>query len=208
MEIVGVVKDFHFQSLHEKVKPLFIWLSPEDTGQFMAKIESGKEKTAIARLESLYKQFNPAFSFEYSFLDSDYQMLYASENRISVLSRYFAGMAILISCLGLFGLAAFTAQKRQREIGIRKVIGASVRNITILLSREFLQLVFIALLVAFPLAWWAMTLWLKSFAYRIPIDPGIFLIAGVSILLLTGITISFQAIKAAIANPASSLRSE
>jgi ABC-type antimicrobial peptide transport system permease subunit len=208
MEIVGVVKDFHFQSLHEQVKPLFIWLSPEDTGQFMAKIEPGKEKTAIARLESLYKQFNPAFSFEYSFLDSDYQTLYTSENRISVLSRYFAGMAILISCLGLFGLAAFTAQKRQREIGIRKVIGASVRNITMLLSGEFLQLVFIALLVAFPLAWWAMTLWLKSFAYRILIDPGIFLIAGFSILLLTGITISFQAIKAAIANPATSLRSE
>jgi predicted permease len=208
MEIAGVVRDFHFQSLHEKVKPLFIWLAPENTRQFMVRIETGREKTVLGRLAILYRQFNPAFSFEYSFLDTDYQTLYVSENRISVLSRYFAGMAILISCLGLFGLAAFTARKRQKEIGIRKVVGASVRNIAVLLYGEFLRLVVIALLIAFPLAWWEMTKWLKSFAYRIPLHAGVFLIAGAFILLITTLTVGFQAIKAAVANPVNSLWSE
>jgi ABC-type antimicrobial peptide transport system permease subunit len=117
-------------------------------------------------------------------------------------------MAILISCLGLFGLAAFTARKRQKEMGIRKVVGASVRNIATLFFGEFLQLVIMALLIAFPLAWWEMTKWLKSFAYRIPMNAGVFLIAGASILLITALTVGFQAIKSALANPVKSLRSE
>jgi len=124
------------------------------------------------------------------------------------LSKYFEGLAIVISCLGLFGLAAFTAQKRQKEIGIRKVVGASVNDITLMLSKEFLKLTLIAVLIAFPLAWWAMNNWLQSFAYRIKISPLVFLIAGFSVMLITLITIGFQSIKAAIANPVKSLRTE
>jgi ABC-type antimicrobial peptide transport system permease subunit len=131
-----------------------------------------------------------------------------AETRVGILSKYFAGVAILISCLGLFGLAAFTAQKRQKEIGIRKVVGASVNDIAFMLSKEFFKLTLIAVLIAFPLAWWAMNSWLQSFAYRIKISPVVFVIAGFSVVLITMFTIGFQAIKAAVANPVKSLRSE
>lgn len=141
-------------------------------------------------------------------MDEDYRRLYASEQRVSVLSRYFAGTAIIISCLGLFGLAAFTAQKRQKEIGIRKVVGASVSNIAAMLSKDFLKLVLIAVIIAFPVAWWAMNEWLNDFAYRINISATVFLIAGGAIILITLLTISFQSLKAAIANPVKSLRTE
>jgi len=134
--------------------------------------------------------------------------LYASEQRVAVLSTYFAGIAIIISCLGLFGLAAFTAQRKEKEIGIRKVVGATVTNVVVMLSKDFLKLVLIAVLIAFPLAWWAMNQWLQSFAYRINIGVEVFMIAGASIIVITLFTISFQAIKAAIANPVKSLRTE
>jgi len=208
MRIGGVVKDFHFESLHEEVKPLFFVLSPEDANRFMIKVETGREKAVIARLQEMYLQMNPGFSFDYKFLDERYQTLYAAENQISRLSRYFAGLAILISCLGLFGLAAFTAQRRNKEIGIRKVLGATVGTIVMMLSKDFLRLVMIAMLIAFPVAWWATTQWLKGFAYSIRIDAGIFVVAGISIILLTFLTISFQSVKAALANPVKSLKSE
>ena len=174
----------------------------------MVKIKAGTEKETIGRLETLYHQYNPGLPFEYKFLDEDYQALYASEQRVAVLSRYFAGIAIIISCPGLFGLVAFTAQKRQKEIGIRKVIGASVNNVVVLLSMDFFKLILIAILVAFPLAWWVTNQWLRSFAYRIEVGPYIFIAAGAAIILITLITISYQAIKAAIVNPVRSLRSE
>ncbi|WP_436486200.1 ABC transporter permease [Chitinophaga sp. ARDCPP14] len=208
MRIGGVVKDFHFESLHEEVKPLFFELSPENANRFMIKVETGREKAVIARLQEMYLQMNPGFSFDYKFLDERYQTLYAAENQISRLSRYFAGLAILISCLGLFGLAAFTAQRRNKEIGIRKVLGATVGTIVMMLSKDFLRLVLIAMLIAFPVAWWATTQWLKGFAYSIRIDAGIFVVAGISIILLTFLTISFQSVKAALANPVKSLKSE
>ena len=159
-------------------------------------------------MEKFYKQFNQGLPFEYKFLDEDYQQLYASEERVAVLSRYFAGIAILISCLGLFGLAAFTARKKQKEIGIRKVVGATVANVAVMLSKDFLKLVLIAVFIAFPLSWWVMNQWLQSFAYRITIGANVFLIAGVSVILITLLTVSFQAIKAAVANPVKSLRTE
>jgi putative ABC transport system permease protein len=208
VKIVGVVGDFHFQSLHEKVKPLLILLRPQWTNRFVIKLAAEREKTAIAGLEQLYRQFNPGWSFGYSFMDESYQALYVSENRVSVLSRCFAGLAILISCLGLFGLAAFTAQRRNKEIGIRKVLGASVGGVVLLLSREFLRLVLVAMLISFPLAWWATSQWLKTFAYRIDIGVGIFTAAGAFIILITILTISFQSIRAALANPAKSLKAE
>lgn len=206
-QIIGVVKDFHFKSLYNKVGPFFLTFSQENDN-VIVKIKAGKEKETLAGLEEFYKKYNVGLPFDYTFLDDDYQQLYASEQRVAVLSQYFAGIAILISCLGLFGLAAFTAQRRQKEIGIRKVVGASASNVAVMLSKDFLKLVLIAVLIAFPLSWWAMNEWLNDFAYRINISAGVFLIAGASIIFITLLTISFQAIKAAIANPVQSLRTE
>ncbi len=208
MVIVGVVKDFHFQSLHDKVKPLYFRFNPNDAYRIMVKAEPGKETAVVAKIQKLYQQMNPGFSFEYKFLDEDYQKLYAAENRVAILSRYFAGLAILISCLGLFGLAAFTAQRRSKEIGIRKVLGATVANVVLLLSADFLKLIVISLLIAFPLAWWASSQWLNGFAYRTPVGAGIFIMAAVSIVLITLITISFQSVRAALSNPVKSLKAD
>jgi predicted permease len=206
-QITGVVKDFHFESLYKKVGPAFIVFSPNNSST-VVKIKAGTEKETISRIEQLYKQYNPGLPLEYQFMDDDYRQLYASEERVSLLSRYFAGIAILISCVGLFGLAAFTAQKRQKEIGIRKVVGATVGNVVFMLSKDFLKLVLIALTIAFPLSWLMMNKWLEGFAYHVPIGVGVFLIAGTAVFVITVLTISFQAIKAALANPVKSLRSE
>ncbi|MES2849629.1 MAG: ABC transporter permease [Bacteroidota bacterium] len=207
VQIIGVVKDFHAESVYKKIAPFFLRFSTNNPN-IIAKIKAGKEQETLAQLEKLYKAYNPGLPFQYTFMDNDYQALYSSEKRVAVLSKYFAGIAILISCLGLFGLAAFTAQKRQKEIGVRKVVGATVSNITLLLSKDFLKLVFIAVLIAFPVAWWVTNHWLQSFAYRIHISAGIFLTAGASVVLVTLLTISFQTLKAAIANPVKSLRTE
>ena len=206
-QIVGIVKDYHYRSLYEKVGPTFIEyaLGNQTT---LVKIKAGTEQQTIARIKYLFGKYNNGLEFNYSFMDDDYSKLYASEQRVAVLSRYFAGIAILISCLGLFGLAAFTAQKRQKEIGIRKVIGASVSNITTMLSIDFLKLVALSVLTAFPVSWWMLNNWLQGFAYRINISPSVFVIAGASVIMITIITVSFQSIKAAIANPVESLRTE
>jgi putative ABC transport system permease protein len=207
-EIIGVTKDFHYESLHKNVKPLLMILKPQHAHYIMAKIGAGKEKEVLEKVKHLYSEYNAGAAFDYKFLDQDFQALYVSEQKIAVLSRYFAGLAIIISCLGLFGLAAFTAQRRQKEIGIRKVVGASVSNMALMLSKDFLKLVLIAVLAAFPLAWWAMNQWLDNFAYRVNLSADVFIIAGVAILLISIITISFQSIKAALSNPVESLRSE
>ena len=207
-QIIGVVKDFQFESMYKKVVPFFFECKHDEDGQVFVKIRAGQEQQTLARINSFYKQFNAGVPFEYRFLDDDYQALYASEQRVAVLSRYFAGLAIIISCLGLFGLAAFTAQKRQKEIGIRKVVGATVTNVAVMLGGDFLKLVLVAVLIAFPLSWLLMHNWLQSFAYRVDIGTGIFAAAGGSIIAITLFTISFQAIKAAVANPVRSLRSE
>jgi predicted permease len=210
-QIIGVVKDFHYESLHETVKPLYMMLITPGGNpwyKIMARIQAGNEKETMDRIRQYYEDYNPGFPFDYHFLDEAYQKLYASELRVGILSRYFAGLAILISCLGLFGLAAFTAQKRQKEIGIRKVVGASVPDLVVMLSKDFFRMIIIALLIAVPLSWWEMNKWLNSFAYRIHINAVVFLIAGASVILVTLITISFQSAKAAFANPIKSLRSE
>jgi putative ABC transport system permease protein len=209
-QIIGIVKDFHFESLHEPVKPCFISLSGQNNvwNKIMVRIKAADQDQTIAAFQRLYESYNPGFPFDYNFLDEAYQKQYITETRVGILSKYFAALAILISCLGLFGLSAFTAQKRQKEIGIRKVVGASVNDITVMLSKDFLKLTIIAVLIAFPLAWWAMNHWLQSFAYRINIGVGVFLIAGSSVTLITILTVSFQSIKAAIANPVKSLRTE
>ena len=211
MQIIGVTNNFQYQSLHKSVQPCIFRLFPTANNygnQIWIKIKAGEDMAAIERVKKTYKEFNPGYPFEFKFIEDDYKTLYESENKVAVLSKYFAGIAIIISCLGLFGLAAFTAQKRQKEIGIRKIAGASVKDIAVMLSMEFLKLVIIAVLIAFPLAWWIMSQWLQSFAYHVNMGPGVFLIAGTSVILITVLTVSFQAIKAAVANPVKSLRTE
>jgi hypothetical protein len=210
VQIIGVVKDFHFESLHELVKPCFVRLDSAGNiwHKMMVRIKGNDEAATIAAIRHLYETYNPGFPFEYNFLDEAYQKQYLTETRVGVLSRYFAGLAILISCLGLFGLATFTAQKRRKEIGIRKVVGASVNSIVMMLSKDFLRLVLISLIIAFPLAWWLMHQWLQGFAYRVNMGSEVFLITAASIFLITLLTISIQAIQAALANPVTSLRSE
>lgn len=205
--IVGVTKNFHFESLYEKVKPCFFRLSP-NAKNILVKLQAGKERETIARLKEQYARFNPGIPFDFQFLDKEFEALYAAENRVAALSKYFAAMAVLISCLGLFGLAAFTAERRKKEIVIRKVLGAGVGRLSFLLSAHFFKLVFIALLVAFPLSWYAMNKWLLTFAYRIDIGLDTFLAAFGLIMLVTILTVGYQTVKAALSKPVNALRSE
>jgi ABC-type antimicrobial peptide transport system permease subunit len=205
--IVGIAKDFNYESLYQSVKPAFFQSYPV-MPNFVVKIAPGRDEATLQQLKLLYEQHFLGLTFDYKYMDEDYQALYASERRVSDLSRYFGGLTILISCLGLFGLAAFTAQKRQKEIGIRKVIGASTGNIITLLSTDYFKLIGIAMIIAFPLAGWMMFQWLQTFAYRIRIGADVYLIAGIATLIITFTTISFQSVKAALTNPVKSLQTE
>ncbi|HMG09133.1 MAG TPA: ABC transporter permease [Mucilaginibacter sp.] len=205
--IIGIVKDFNFASLKEKIEPSVLFYSTKGFNIYVK--TSGKQAPeAIAAVSRLWKQYNPGFPFEYTFLDDKYNALYKSDQTTGSLFNIFSGIAILISCLGLFGLVTYSAQIKTREIGIRKVLGASVASIVSLISKDFLRLVVIAIVVASPIAWISMKSWLQSFAYRIDISLWVFIIAGASAIVITLITISFQSIKAALSNPVMSLRSE
>jgi putative ABC transport system permease protein len=207
--IIGVVKDFHFRSLHEAVKPLIIRLGEKESyGYILARTATGKTTEALTSLKKLCSLLNPEYPFSYQFSDEEFQKLYKSELVINSLSNYFAGLGIFISCLGLLGLVVFTSEQRTKEIGIRKVLGATITSLFTLLSKEFLKLIIIALLLATPIAWWTMNKWLQGFEYRITISLWMFIVAGFSAVTIALITISFQAIKAAIANPVKSLRTE
>jgi len=208
LEIIGVVEDFHFQSFHEAIQPLIFRFMPNASPMLIAKLKAGKESEALAGLQSLYNQFNPGVPFAYEFIDQQYDQLYTAEQRVSVLAQIFAGFALFISCLGLFGLTLFTAYKRKKEIGIRKVLGASVAHIVAIISADFVRLIIIATIIAFPIAWWGMNAWLAGFAYRIEIQWWMFAVAGVAAIGIALLTVSFQAVRAAVANPVESLRSE
>ena len=208
LEIIGVVKDFHFQSLHNEVKPLFFILTPENTWHIMARIQAGTEKQTLAELKAYYEDFNPGFAFEYNFMDETYKTHYEAEQRVSTLSRFFAGMAIVISCLGLFGLASFTAERRQKEIGIRKVLGSSVLNIVYLLSSDFTKLVGFSILLALPVSYYLISDWLDQFAFRISLEIWFFVGAGLLSLIIAWLTVGSQALRAAHVNPAECLRDE
>ncbi|WP_295128761.1 ABC transporter permease [uncultured Chitinophaga sp.] len=207
-QVVGVVKNFNYQSLRDTVKALSIRIDPENCSRFSVKLKGGDIKGTLAALEKKWTVLVPQRPFDYQFLDENFDKQYASEARFSTLFFYFAGLAILISCLGLLGLAAYSTVQRTREIGIRKVLGASVTNITTLLSKEFVILVVIALAIASPVAWYAMAKWLNGFAYQSPISWWIFAIAGITAIVIALLTVSFHSIKAAIVNPVKSLRTE
>ncbi|HEX6431657.1 MAG TPA: ABC transporter permease [Niastella sp.] len=207
-KIIGVIKDFNFRSLHEQIQPMIIRFGEYDHGSILLRIGSGKTKETLAGIEKLCKELNPAFPVTYFFMDKEYWKLYQAEQIIGKLSSVFAGLAIFISCLGLLGLIMFTAEMRTKEIGIRKVLGASVNSIIQLLAADLFKLIIVAVFIASPIAWWAMNRWLNDYAYKINIGWWMFVLATTLIVLITALTISFHAIKAAIANPVKTLRTE
>ncbi len=206
--VVGVVQDFHFRPLREPIEALVIDVWAPIFTVFSVRISGHTVPATIAHVRETWGKFFPEKVFDYSFLDEDLNQQYQSEERLGKLVRNFAGLAVLISCLGLYGLILFTTQQKVKEIGIRKVLGASVGSLVALLSGEFVKLVLVAIVLATPLAWYALDTWLQDFAYRIPIGWAIFAVAGGSALLIAVLTVSYQAIKAALANPVKSLRSE
>jgi putative ABC transport system permease protein len=207
--IIGVVKDFHFQDLHVPIEPYGFQLNSQPNYNYLiVHAKAGDISSLLKSINASWHKLNPNEPFEYSFLDEDFQKNYAAENRLSNIVGYFTFIAILISCLGLFGLATFSAEQRIKEIGVRKVLGASVTGIVALLSKDFLKLVAVAIVIASPVAWFVMNKWLQDFAYRTNISWTVFVITTVAALLIALITISFQAIRAAIMNPVKSLRTE
>ncbi|MBC9910090.1 ABC transporter permease [Chitinophaga varians] len=206
-EIVGVVKDFNFQSLHSRVQPLFCIIEPRG-GTVMLKVSAGMEQDVLKRLDDFYRRYNPGYVLESHFLDEDYQALYTAEKRVGKLAGYAAVLAIVISCLGIFGLAAFTAETRRREIGIRKVLGAKTAQLALLLSKDLLRAVSLAIAIGLPLAWYIMHRWLDHFAYRSPFGWEILMLAGAVTFVVTFLTIGVQTVHASLRNPVDALKAE
>jgi putative ABC transport system permease protein len=207
-KVIGVVQDYHYKSLHEKLAISVIQLYPQVAVKVAVKLKTADMKGTIAYINKIWNQFSPGYPLDYKFMDESYGAMYKSEEKLASLLWVFTMMAIFVGCMGLFGLAAFSAEQRTKEIGIRKVLGASMLNIMGLLSKRFVILILVASFIAFPVAWWAMNKWLEDFPYRITISWWIFAIAAVAALAIALITVSFQSIKAAIANPVTSLRTE
>jgi predicted permease len=210
MKIVGVVKDYVYGNMYGKPDPVvFMWLPPQYASVLYVRTKGrSRPEQALAKIEAVMKRNNPAYPFDYRFVDDQFNQMFLSEILMSKLARVFAALAILISCLGLFGLASYTAERRTKEIGIRKVLGASVPGIAGLLSKDFLQLVLLSCLIAFPVAWWVMHNWLQDYQYRVNINWWVFVAAGILSILIALATVSFQAVRAAIANPVKSLHTE
>ena len=206
--VVGVVKDFNFSSLHEPIGPLLIFLGRDFSRSFMIRVSGNNMHAALSGLEAMWKRRIPDRPFNYHFLDEDYNKLYDAEQRTSALFFVAAGLAIVLACLGLFGLAAFTTIQRTKEIGIRRVLGANVSSITILVAKNFLQLIGIAILIAAPLAWWAGNKWLQDFAFRIPVHLYVFILTAFLTILIALCTVGYHSIKTALNNPVKSLRAE
>jgi len=207
--LVGVLQDFHFESMHEKIKPIiFIIPDGRQYSDISVKLQGNNIPAGLAHLEKTWKKFLPQNPFDYNFLDESFGQLYEAEQKQGLLFTIFAGIAILIACLGLFGLASFATEQRTKEIGIRKVLGASVSGIVTMLSKDFLKLVLLANIIAWPLAWYGMHRWLQDFAYRTNISWWIFGVATVLALIVALLTVSFHAAKAAVANPVKALKTE
>lgn len=207
-KVVGVVKDFHFESLHERISPMIFFISPRGYNRITVKIAAANIPETLEFIESVWQRFLPSQPFTYDFVDQRFAQLYRAEERLAQVVVFFASLAIFIACLGLLGLASFMAEQRTKEIGIRKILGATVAHVSLLLSKDFLKLVIIANLIAWPIAYFTMNRWLQNFAYRIEIEWWVFVLAGGLALLIALLTVSYQAIKAALANPVESLRYE
>ncbi|WP_423147755.1 ABC transporter permease [Rubrolithibacter danxiaensis] len=208
-KVIGVVKDFHVESLHKNIEPLLFYLAPpEQSDNLYIKLRPENIRKSLAYVQKTYREFDNYNPFETYFLDENFASQYQDDNQKRNLFLLFASLAIVIACLGLFGLAAFTIEQRTKEIGIRKVLGASIKNVLVLVTKDFVWLVCMAFVIAVPIAWWGMNKWLQDFAYKIPIHWWTFAIAGILAVLVAVLTISFQAMKAAIANPVKSLRTE
>ena len=206
--IIGVVKDFHFKSLHERVEPAVMHIYPAAYSRIAVKLKTGSIQNSIAQIETLWNRFSPDFPIEYTFLDESFGKMYKAEDKLKTLLSLFTGVTIFVACLGLFGLTAFAAERKRKEISIRKVLGATVQGVVIMLSKDFIKLVLISLVLASPVAWYFMSQWLDSFSYRIDITWWIFALAGVVAVLLAFFTVSLLAIKAGLANPVKNLRTE
>ncbi|MFT3824985.1 MAG: ABC transporter permease [Chitinophagaceae bacterium] len=205
-QIIGVTKNFHFNSLHETVKPFIFKLEPASTMLMMVKMTGAGEGNTLRAIQQYYRDFNPGYSFNYAFLDEEYSAQYVSETLTGTLAKYFAGMAIVISCLGLFGLAAFMVEKKTKEIGIRKTLGAGAFSIVYLLSAEFTRIILWAVLIALPVSYWICHQWLNDFAYHISLTPVYFIAAIIITILIAWGTVSIQTIKAAVMNPVKALK--
>jgi putative ABC transport system permease protein len=205
--IIGVIKDFNFKSLKDNVTPLILF-DAEDTGCLSIRMNSADVPGLLAQVKNKWTSVSRNLQFDYSFMDDDFDGLYRSEQRVGKIAIAFTSLAVVIACLGLFGLAAYAAEQRTKEIGIRKVLGANISTIVGMLSKDFIKLVLIAIVIASPFAWWAMHGWLQSFAYRQNIQWWVIAVAGFGAIIIAFITISFQTIKATLSNPVESLRSE
>jgi putative ABC transport system permease protein len=205
--VIGVVEDFHFSSMKESITPLGLFLGKSD-GSISFRFEPAKTHEVIQSIEKVWKNLASGQPFQYSFLDEDFEKMYHSEQRLGKIFVLFAGLAIIIACLGLFALTSFTAEQRTKEIGIRKVLGASVSSIVLLLSKEFGRLILISFIVSVPMGWYAVSWWLESYTYKTEIGVAVYLLAGGLAFAIAWLTMSYQSIKAANANPVSSLRSE
>jgi ABC-type antimicrobial peptide transport system permease subunit len=207
--VLGVIKDMIMQSPYKPVTPTIFLYDRNWANVITVAIKQGTPiKTALGKIELVFKKYNPSAPFDYTFNDEDYAKKFSDEQRIGKLATFFTVLAIFISCLGLFGLASFVAEQRKKEIGVRKVLGASTYNLWQMLSREFALLVMISCFIAIPLAWYYLHQWLQQYEYRAPISLWIFIVSGIGALVITLITVSFQAVKAALANPVKSLRTE
>lgn len=206
--VIGVVKDFHYKSLHERVEPAVMHIYPQAYSKIAVKLDGGKIESEIASISTLWSKFSPDYPIEYSFLDESFNTMYKAEDKLKTLLSFFTTITIFVACLGLLGLAAYAAERRKKELGIRKVLGASVHGLAGLLLKDFVKLVLIALVIASPVAWYFMNKWLETFAYRISIAWWMFALAAVLAIGLAMLTVSFQAVKAALTNPVRNLRSE
>ncbi|RIK74856.1 hypothetical protein DCC62_14515, partial [candidate division KSB1 bacterium] len=206
--VVGVVKDFHFRPLYEEIAPAVFHLMPWGSEKLVMRVRPNSMEQALAILKTQWQKFDPQHPLEFSFMDERVEAQYGAETRLLKIFSTFSAFAIFISCLGLFGLASFTTEQRTKEIGVRKVLGASVSNIILMLSNGFTRLVLVSFVIAAPIAWWAMNKWLQNFAYRQPLGLDAFLWAGLLALGITWLTVSYQSLKAALANPVEALRYE
>jgi putative ABC transport system permease protein len=206
--VVGVISNFHLGSLHDSIAPLALRVAPASFRLFSLRVKAGDEAGTVERVGQAWQKLVPQRPFEYFFLDEQFDRQYRAEERFGQLFLYFSTLAIFIACLGLLGLISYITLQRTKEIGVRKVLGASTGNIVVLLSKDFLWLVGVALIIAVPVSWYAMSRWLENFAYHTQVGWWVFALSGTIALLIALLTISFQAIKAALANPVHSLRSE